>query len=204
MSDISSNLGNNSHYQFLNYDLAQQIIDDRDERDPSFEKLPPVKKISAYLIAFVNDAIEEFHDDITLMETIFIADNVIQHLRNLRTLFRYHSEENRAHNIEFALHLTKCWHGILSYHQLASSKEMREEAYKKITKLVDLFNRYPTADEHALGHYLTNYAGENWLPFPFMGILDDLYEENLENKGKSNLALLMKLITNIIESFRFI
>ena len=158
----------------------------------------------AHLTALVADGIEEFVDDITLMETIFIADNVIQHLRNLRTLFRYHADENRAHTLEFALHLSKCWHGILSYHQLASAKEMREEAYKKITKLVDLFNRYPTADEHALGHYLTNYAGENWLPFPFMGILNDLYEQHLELKERSNLTALIQLITNIIESFRYV
>ena len=198
--DFNTNLTNSNHDDFLKFDLASQVIEERDKEN-TFDKLENTQQICAIILAILHRKIDEFQDDINLMATVYIADNVIQNLRNLRTLFRTLQDEDRSQNLDFALQLSKAWHGVLSYHQLASAKEMRQLAYEKMTKLINLFNRYPTADEHSLGHYLANFAGENWLPFPFMGILNDLYEENLDSGEKSNLAKLIHLITNIIESF---
>ncbi|MDN3505106.1 MAG: hypothetical protein P0S95_05990 [Rhabdochlamydiaceae bacterium] len=200
MPDVNTNLTNHYEDSYMKFDAAAHMIEDREDKN-NFHKLEATTQICSILYVFVNRGLQDLRDDVDLWETVHIADNVIQHLRNLRTLFRAHSDENQATSLEFALQLSKCWHGILSYQQLATSKEMRAEAYDRITKLINLFNRYPTADEHSLGHYLSNHAGENWLPFPFMGILNDLFDEQLELKDKSNLISVIKIISHIIESF---
>ncbi|MCF7851912.1 MAG: hypothetical protein K9M07_01575 [Simkaniaceae bacterium] len=201
MTDFNTSLTNNQFSSFFNMD-ADPTSTIEEKGASKLVKLEKNKQFSAVLLAFIKQKINELEDEVDLMETIFIADNVIQHLKNLRTLFRILQEENLSQSLDYALKLSKAWNGILNYQTLATSKEMRADAYEKITKLVELFARFPTADEHALGHYLANYAGENWLPFPFMGILNDLYEENLQNAKRSNLAILIKMISNILESFQ--
>ena len=204
MSDLNLNLNNNSQDQYIKFELATNRPDEEEGEKKKFVELPLYRKIVSYLYAFINGQLQDLKDEIELNLTVFVSDSVIQHIRNLRALFRHLQEEDISQSLDYALKLSKSWHGIISYHQLATSKEVREEAYKKISKLVDLFNRYPTADEHALGHYLSNYAGENWLPFPFMNILRDLHEEHITSGDKSNLAKLIKLLTNIIESFQLV
>lgn len=202
MTNLNTNLTNNFDDAFSKVDIATHIIQER-EQSKKFDRLAQSQKICAILFALIHQGIESLRDDIELMQTIFVSDNVIQHLRNLRALFRALTTENLSQSLDFALKLSKSWNGILNYHQLATSKEMRKQAYINISKLIDFFNRYPTADEHALGYYLCHYAGEDWLPFPFMAILNDLYEEHLQASYPSNLDKLVRALSRIIESFSF-
>ena len=201
MSNLYFNLGAPPpEDQWSKFEFSIQKELDQTKKD-HFLKLDIDEKIAAYLFAFMHLELEALSDEIELYTTIFIADSALQYMKNLRALFRSLREEDLSKDIHYALNLSKSWHGITSYQDTASSKELKSEAHIKIAKLIDLFYCYPSKDEHAIGFYLEKYAGENWLPFPFIKILGDLHEEYIDKKERSILSQIIKLISNIIDSF---
>lgn len=185
------------------YEKFELMIDSDKEGRSKFLALPQQQKIIAYLFAFLHLELENLQGDIEMERSAFTTDNALQYVKNLRSLLRALREEDLSKDIEYALKLSKNWHGLTEYQESAASKELKTAAHVKIGKLIELFYQFPTSREHAsLGFYLTEYAGENWLPFPFIKILSDLHEEHTQQEGRSNLAKVIRLLTNIIESFR--
>jgi hypothetical protein len=200
MPDIYLNLGNSPKdpYSSFNFEIEK---DKNPEKKETFLKLNHSRKILSCILALTHLNLEHLQDEVEMYKTVFITDSAAQHVRNLRALFRQLIDEDLSKDFQYALKLSKSWNGITSYQDAASIKELKKEAHVKLGKLIDLFYRYPTKDEHALGYYLRQYAGENWLPFPFMKILSDLHDDYVLKKEDSTLGQMIRLLTNIIESF---
>jgi hypothetical protein len=200
MTDVYLNLGNSPKDPYPSFNLGIDK-DKESHKKQVFLKLEDPQKILSYLLALTHLNLEHIEDEIEMYKTVFVTDSAVQHVRNLRALFRQLTDEDLSQDFSYALKLSKSWNGITSYQDSASIKELKKEAHVKLGKLIDLFYRYPTKDEHALGYYLRQYAGENWLPFPFMKILSDLHEDYMLKKEDSTLGQMIRLLTNIIESF---
>lgn len=61
-----------------------------------------------------------------------------------------------------------------------------------------LANEYPFGDPHSLGFYLSQHAGDDWLPFPFLEILKKLHQGYILRKSHSELSHLLRLLDQAI------
>lgn len=111
---------------------------------------------------------------ISSAEKTFIEDD----LEKLKQAFIKLKEEDLSQNVEFLKALSFVWHDFMkNYHFLYRNKE--SIIFQKIDELVQKISSYPKGEEKTMGFYLSHFAGEEWLPFPYMKILQKL---NLEDK----------------------
>lgn len=89
------------------------------------------------------------------------------------------------------------WHRIL------------EEAIKfqKTTPLANQYatfikeiESYPEKTEHTFGYYLMEYAGQEWLPFPFIELVQKIHLEHQKNPSTSHLNRWTSQINSLLEA----
>jgi hypothetical protein len=61
---------------------------------------------------------------------------------------------------------------------------------------------YPAHHEHSLGYYLTEYAGQKWLPFPYMEMLLKLHVLHKKDPQEGPLSLWSKALEEMIQILR--
>ena len=89
---------------------------------------------------------------------------------------------------DYAQHLSQVWHQLLeSVNLVEFLGRKKTDVLAQIKTLIETFNQYPAKQEHSLGYYMTEFAGKEWLPFPFMEQLHRLYEDYLAHKKESQL-----------------
>ena len=57
---------------------------------------------------------------------------------------------------------------------------------------------YPKGQQHTLGYYITEYPGADWLPFPFMELIQGLHREYQQNPRESHLAKWSQEIEHLV------
>jgi len=103
---------------------------------------------------------------------------IIEGLLSFRKMLQILSNEDQSHNPEFTQQLSEVWHHLLN---------SDSSALPELTLFIKRIQTYPPSSDHALGFYLTAYAGREWLPFPFMEILHQLYKEHQVDDHESTL-----------------
>lgn len=121
-------------------------------------------------------------------------------LTNMRDAFQHLSHKDVSADSHFATNLSNNWHTIVT---LVAEEETRRTpspflGFLKI--FIQKLNNYPKNNNYSLGFYLTEYAGEEWLPLPFIDLLRKLHEEALINKAKSHLLDWSYILTDILDS----
>ena len=170
----------------------------------------PVKKIlnltlelKAVLLQFqmVNNNLKTIQKQIDILNQLATTESILYYLRQLKTLFERLQEEDLSQNIDYALELSNAWHGVTDHFAVMNKSARKSDFYKEGSLLIESITHYPPQDEHSLGYYLFHYAGENWLPFPFMKIIQSLHEEHANDKTGSHLEIWSKSIVQLIEIF---
>ncbi len=143
----------------------------------------------------LQEKIEKFlygHDNIHLQKNLFSC------LKLLKSELDILSKKNVSQDYQFSEELSKNWHTILDFVRQYKD-HLHEESYMcQLEKFIEVVHRYPDNSEHALGYYLTKFIGEDWLPFPFMEILEVLHEDAILKQDKSTLATWIKQIEEIL------
>lgn len=80
-------------------------------------------------------------------------------------------DQDLSDNWRYCEKLSKSWSEVIK------SAEKNSFPSSSLNALVSKINEYPEKGDHALGYYLSQHAGEEWIPFPFMEILRKLHEE---------------------------
>ncbi len=93
--------------------------------------------------------------------------------------------EDRSQDTAYLNRLSILWNQLLEdvlrfRRQTPLSIQMRS--------FIKEFQRYPALHEHSLGYYLTEYAGQKWLPFPYLEMIHKLYAMHQKNPESSLLA----------------
>lgn len=152
------------------------------------------------IIVFIKKNIEETLNlevvktpDVEIDPSIKLFDK----LRHLITLLQI---QDHSQNIEYAKNLSSTWHSIIDYYIPTTLDRLpSKEAKQSINQFIGEVRKYPKDSDHSLGYYLTNYAGEHWLPFPFMKILRKLHEDHVTAPTHSFLSKWTKDLTKIIK-----
>lgn len=171
---------------------------EREWEAPEEEKRPPVfaavlifmkKLTSAFSRGKEGDLEQLSEDELT---------NDIQSLRNLLNQLK---EIDQSQAAKFAEQFSQLWHRIIQNVQVAS--RTKQKTYVDMAKLKGLITdmeHFPPNEDHKLGYYLVEYAGEGWLPVPFREILKYLHSDYRVNKEVSVLEKWTDLIKDILES----
>jgi len=98
------------------------------------------------------------------------------------------SKEDVSRDPDYAQHLSQIWHQLLdSVNLVEFLQRKKNDTLSQLKIFIETFAYYPPKQEHSLGFYLTEFAGKEWLPFPFMEQLHGLYEDHLVHKKESQL-----------------
>jgi len=126
------------------------------------------------------------------------------HLQSLFLLLQILSQENRSHTPEYLKQLSQLWHILGQNCNLIDVLEGEDASFfYKVKNLLLEIGRYRGQEEYHLGYYLQQAGiGKDWIPFPLMHLLQDLYEEHEQNEQSSTLALWLANIKRILPTIR--
>jgi hypothetical protein len=128
-----------------------------------------------------------------------IADKLELELSALKNVLVDLTKKDVSRDPDYAQHLSQVWHQLLESANLVEFLERKKtDVLAQLKTLIETFNHYPSKQEHSLGYYMTEFAGKEWLPFPFMEQLHLLYEDHLAHKNESQLSLWISSIDLIL------
>lgn len=122
-----------------------------------------------------------------------------QDLQKLRDLFTVLTYDDQSHNSDYLFNLSELWHGLLTdFSSVDVSEKKSMPIVKKINDITSAILHYPPKEDHSLGYYLTEHAGREWIPFPLMNLLQDLYKQHQKKPEDSSLSVWIARLNDII------
>jgi hypothetical protein len=110
--------------------------------------------------------------------------DVREHLALFKATFETLKIEDHSQDIAFLNRLSLLWHQLLEDVLRFRRKTPLADQMHAFIKSI---KSYPANQEHSLAYYLSEYAGQKWLPFPYMEMLQQLWREHQKNLESSNL-----------------
>lgn len=114
-------------------------------------------------------------------------------LHTLKALFEVLKNEDRSQDIDYLKELSSTWNRVME-----ESLEFRENAEIIFQELIKKILYYPEGQTHTFGYYLTEYAGQKWIPFPYMDLIKNLHSEHEKNPSFSSLTEWTRLINDTL------
>ena len=171
-------------YRVERLEADKKTKDEEKKKEPEPEKTSPAA-MGAYLLHLFHRFLDVFEDTsekgISNSAEKLVRDNLILIKESLETLKR----EDRSQDAPFLNRLSELWH-----HALEDILRFRRETplavlFKQLIKDIDT---YPEKQEFSFGYYLTEYAGQKWLPFPYMELVMRLHDQHQKNPESSALT----------------
>lgn len=166
----------------------QEILKDKETRIIKFKKM-----------RFLSDMICRMHI-FDLMENLteeFLGKrkekkqeaevNLIAILKNFCDKFEVLMDHNESRNYKFVQSLSDLWHNTIEYINECDLLMQPPKHVEPLKTVMKQIFQFPKKSDHSFGYYLNEYAGEKWLPFPFMDLLNTLHEDAVLNGTKSIL-----------------
>jgi hypothetical protein len=122
-------------------------------------------------------------------------EHLLEHVRAFRELLMILSTEDQSHNPNYTQQLSTLWHNLLDD---CNSLSASSATLDKIRFFITQIQNYPPGADHSLGYYFTEYAGKEWIPFPFMELLQHLHDQNKADREHSILSNWVALLTDIL------
>jgi len=107
--------------------------------------------------------------------------------------------ENRSQDAQFLNQLSNVWNSVL---EEAIQFEKNSEAAERFKVLVKKIQHFPENQQHTFGYYLSEYAGQKWVPFPYMELVAKIHKEHEKSPQISALTQWTTLIDEIIQLLR--
>ncbi len=105
-----------------------------------------------------------------------------------------------SQDMQYLSYFSECWHQFL---EDAVQIKKTTPFFHMLEHFIQEMQEYPTKQEHSLGYYLAEFAGSDWVPFPFMELLSGLHREHMTRAETSHLqrwTASLKDLTNYIKS----
>ncbi len=124
-----------------------------------------------------------------------LIDDVIA----FRKLLHILSIEDQSHNPEFTQQLSELWHNLIDdCNSLSHPREYSRELIAKVKFFIAQVEHFPPNADHTLGYYFAEFAGKDWIPFPFMELLQQLHTEYGAHPFESVLHHWLALLDDIL------
>lgn len=205
MSDFKTNIdtGRNPDKDWIAVQRIEKIREDEEEELANeAKKRNPEALLIAGFFSFLKKIFVFLTANRRRGQAILI-DNIaglIQYLSSLKSALSKLATEDQSYNPEFIQELSDAWHTLIeatSTFEWMVRKNAQEIA--KVKFFIEEVRNFPPGEEHSLGFYLTQFAGREWLPFPFMDLLYSLHEAYQTDKVKSQLNVWILHLDSIIK-----
>ena len=107
--------------------------------------------------------------------------------------------EDRGEDALFLNRLADFWHKMSE-----DSRRFKKNAplAAQFIAFIQSIKDYPPHEEHTLGYYLTEHAGEKWIPFPYMELIHRLHTDHQNAPASSPLSIWSKQLDRMIEQLQ--
>lgn len=190
MSDIKPSIdpGNQPSKDWLTVKHTQQIKADKEGIEELARKNPRALLMTS-LCAYIRKIALFLASRPLAGRKSVLADELELELAGLKKALESLTQEDLSHDPDYAQHLSQVWHQLLNSVNLVVFLERKKtDVLTQLKTLIETFHHYPSPQEHSLGYYMTQFAGKEWLPFPFMEQLHQLYEDHQTHKKESQLS----------------
>lgn len=113
-------------------------------------------------------------------------------LVSLKKAFEMLEKEDLSEDIQFLNQLSKIWQALL---EMSLKKD-------EVKTLVQKIQNYPEHEKHTLGYYLSEYAGQKWIPFPYMDLIQKIHSEHQKNPEGSAITEWTQLIDQLLSKMK--
>jgi len=110
----------------------------------------------------------------------------------MKAAFETMMREDRSQDAQFLKKLSHLWLEILEESIALQSKPLK--------RLIKDIESYPEDEEHTFGYYLDEFAGQNWLPFPYMELIKKLHRQHELDPASSLLTRWTRMIEELLNS----
>jgi hypothetical protein len=125
------------------------------------------------------------------------AEPVREDLVMLKAAFEIMKLEDRSQDAPFLKNLSKLWLNVLEHSIRLQTKGSLGQQLKALIKNIE---SYPEKATHTFGYYLDEFAGQKWLPFPYMELIQEMHHLHSLDPGSSLLTRWTKMIEEILNS----
>lgn len=116
-----------------------------------------------------------------------------ENLRLFKMALDVLKEEDRSQDTEFLKSLSHLWQRALE-----DALHFASDAAKvKFKVLVKRFQNYPEGQPHSFAYYLQENTASDWIPFPFMQLIQKIHSDHLKNPDLSPLSDWTRLLDEI-------
>lgn len=161
------------------------------------------EKTRLYLIATLFSTIKKMIGKIEISNISDIIPDpakLKKDLKALREMFLTLCHNDQSHDSEYLYNLSELWHGLLSdFSNIDIADRDHIPIAGKINDFTSEVLHYPPDEAYSLGYYLTEHAGREWIPFPLMDLLQDLYKQHQKMPASSKLVYWTTKLSDIIE-----
>lgn len=179
---------------------VEEIQKDRDA-EVSSKKTEQVSQdkrsaFAAYVSLVFKKFLEIFENTSDCGLALSAENDVQEHLILFKTALEILKTDDKSQDSAFLNRLSHFWHQMLE-------DTLRFRRQTPLSVLMRTFikelQNYPQFQEHSLGYYLTEYAGQTWLPFPYMEMIHRLHSQHLKNPSVSSLSHWTDLLNKMIQ-----
>lgn len=173
--------------------LVNPIEKDRKEKEEGYTGLRNATKFQTFstLISYFKKMLSAFPFK---GKKIPLSESYLKTVLAFREQLIALANEDLSHHPDFTQQLSELWHNLLDDCNSAGSNE----ATDKIKFFISQVKNFPTGADHTLGFYFDEYAGKDWIPFPFMELLQGLHEEYNASPAISVLLNWIALLNDIL------
>ena len=173
---------------------AEAIEGDKKEKESSPKGL---SALGAYFLYLLQKFLELFQE---VTEKGLSSANE-KELRKTLLIFKESLEimkrEDRSQDGPFLNQFANQWHQLLEDALKFQKSTLFSNNY---TSLIKEIETYPEKTEHSLGYYLMEHAGREWLPFPFMELVQKIHTDHQKNPLDSPLSRWTAQIDSLLAS----
>jgi len=182
--------------------IVNPIEKDKKGKEPDYSSLKGATRfqILSALMSYFKKVLSAFSFKERNGALALDGQKIGQHILFFRKMLVLLSIEDQSHQPEFTQKLTELWHNLLDdCNSLSHTPVASSEILHKLNFFINEIQAYPPQADHTLGYYLTEYAGKEWIPFPFMELLQGLHEEFQSQGAQSTLGRLIGLLGELLD-----
>jgi len=190
---IDNPVGDHSRDPYERY----RILREQQERSQGDGDKPPDKKphLLARLLAMILQTLETLVNKTRGHESAKAGASFQENLLLLKTALNALKEEDRSQDVPFLNEMSEVWHYVLE----DSLKFQRSDpVFVPLQNFIDDMQTYPPGETHTFAYYLTEYTGQQWLPFPYMDLIRQLYHEHQTDPSASPLTRWARQIDELL------
>ena len=181
---------------------SSRIQEDKKEKGKYSEEVPDDQKklLMATFFSYLKKMFDSFSPSKNLAGKVFDLHSIIETLQQFRELLKQLSTQDFSNDPDFVTALSKCWSQMLTeFDRLEALERKQLQELSTFRNILDEIKNYPPDSDHRLGYYLLQHAGKDWLPFPFIEMLETLHKEHIETPSASTLSQWFAQIDTVIE-----